>query len=62
MISVANQDVLFNEGVLGDDSLLKLLRTTIYMSGLHCALWCGTEHNKLRRPGFESQITIDRDE
>ena len=32
------------------------------MLGLHCALRGGTKHNKLRRPGFESQITIDRDE
>ena len=32
------------------------------MIGLHCALRGGTKHNKLRRPGFDCQLKIDRDE
>ena len=47
IISVDNEELLFSSGVLGDDTPLKLLRTTIYMMGLHCALRGGIEHNKL---------------
>ena len=37
VISVANEDLLFNSGVLGDDSPLKLLRTTICLTSHTCA-------------------------
>ena len=32
------------------------------MLGLHLALWGGSEHHKLRRPGFDSQIKIQLDD
>ena len=62
VISMASEDQLFSSGVLGEDTPLKLLRTTIYMMGLHCALRGGNEHNKLRRTGFESQLKLQTDE
>ena len=62
VILIGKEDLLFSSGVLGDDSLLKLLRKTIYMVGLHCALRGGIEHNKLRRPGFGSQLKIDKND
>ena len=62
IISIACEDQLFSSGVLGDDTPLKLLRTTIYMMGLHCALHGQMEHNKLQRIGFESQLKLEKDE
>ena len=61
IISLSQEDLLFSSGALGDDEPLKLLHTVIYMMGLHLALRGGVEHNRLRRPGFESQICVDVD-
>ena len=62
IISTNIEDTLFTAGILGGDSPLKLLRTVIYMVGLHCALRGGTEHDKLRRPGFDCQLNVELDE
>ena len=61
IISLSQEDKLFNSGILGESSPLQLLRTVIYMIGLHCALRGGVEHNNLRRPGCNSQLSIDYD-
>ena len=62
VISLKQEEVLFNKGVLGESSPIQLLRTVIYMLGLHCALRGGVEHYNLRRPGRDSQISLDRDQ
>ena len=59
IISLAHEDVLFQTGALGEQNPEQLLRTIIYMLGLHLALWGGVEHNRLRRPGFNCQIVVE---
>ena len=61
IISLDHENKLFNRGVLGDSSPEQLLKTVIYMVGMHCALRGGSEHSNLRRPECDSQITFDRD-
>ena len=61
IISLNHEDKLFQSGILGEESPLQLLRTVIYMLGMHCALRGGVEHNNLRRPGCDSQISIEFD-
>ena len=61
IISLDNENQMFEKGILGDDSPEKLLKTVIYMLGLHCALCGGVEHSNLRRPGFNEQIKIEVD-
>ena len=61
IITLAHEDILFRSGTLGEDTPLKLLRTVIYMIGMHCALRGGIEHNNLRRPKCNSQIRVERD-
>ena len=62
VISLEHENKLFESGQLGDDEPLKLLRTVMYMIGMHCALRGGVEHNNLRRPGFSPQINVEVDE
>ena len=62
IISLAQEDVMFQKGILGDDKPLVLLKTVIYMLGLHLALRGGVEHSRLRRPGFDCQITVEKDD
>ena len=62
IITLDNEELMFNKGVLGDESPLQLLRTVIYMVGMHCALRGGNKHNILRRPGFQSQFTFEHDQ
>ena len=61
IITLDHEDKLFNQGVLGHYSAEQLLKTIIYMIGMHCALHGGSEHNNLRQPGCMSQFTFDRD-
>ena len=61
-ISLAQEDKLFFDGILGDDEPEKLLKTVIYMLGLHLALQGGVEHARLRRPGFDLQVIVDVDD
>ena len=38
IISLDHKDLMFSEGILGDSSPGQLLKTMIYMMGMHCAL------------------------
>ena len=57
IILLSHEDKLFVCGALGDENPIQLLRTVLCMLGLHCALRGGVEHQRLRRPGFNSQIS-----
>ena len=61
IILIEHEDKLFQTKVLGCDSAEQLLNTVIYMMGMHLALTGGVEHNRLRRPGFNSQIVVGTD-
>ena len=62
IISLENEEKMFQCGALGEADPEQLLHTVIYMLGLHLALRGGVEHTRLRRPGFECQIETDFDE
>ena len=62
VISLQHENKMFEEGVLGDDTPIKLLRTVIYMIGMHCALRGGVENSNLRCPGYDSQLKITKDD
>ena len=62
IISLRQENLLFESGALGEETPVQLVRTVIYMLGLHLALRGGIEHNKLRRPGFECQISVEMDD
>ena len=62
VITLGQEDVMFQKGILGDDCPLTLLKTVIYMLGLHLALQDGVEHTRLHRPGFDCQIAVEKDE
>ena len=62
IISMTDEDRMFQCKALGDENPQMLLRTVIYMMGLHLALRGGVEHTRLRRPGFNCQIKTDVDE
>ena len=48
VISLGQEKELFAKGLLGVECPEKLLRTVIYMLGLHLALHGGVEHHRLR--------------
>ena len=54
IISLEHEDKLFWGGFCGEGTPEKLLKTVIYMIGLHCALRGGKEHSNLRYPGYNS--------
>ena len=62
IISLGHKGKLFSSGALGDETCLQLLHTVVYMLGLHLALCGGVEHNRLRHPGCDPQITISCDD
>lgn len=59
-ITVAEQEDMWNRGILGSDTPSKLLDTLVYMFGLNFALRAAQEHRNLRcdTPECESQIQI----
>ena len=61
IITLDNERQMFRCGALGEDSPVQLLKTVIYMIGLHCALRGGVEHNKLRRPNCNGQVVVETD-
>ena len=61
VISIRHEDVMFQKGILGQESAGQLLRTMVYMIGMHCALRGGAEHNNLRRLGCNSQFKVEFD-
>ena len=62
VITIQNENKLFEIGALGESNPQQLLDTVIYMVGLHCALRGGVEHQRLRRPGLRSQIEFKKEE
>ena len=62
VISLAQEDTLYFKGILGEEDPSKLLKTVIYLLGLHLAFRGGVKHARLRRPGFDCQITIGLDD
>ena len=62
VISLEQENVMFQNGILGGDNPKMLLNTVIYMMGLHFALRGGVEHSRLRRQGFDAQITVNVDD
>ena len=61
IITLDQEDTLFKSGVLGEHNPEQLLKTVIYMIGMHCTLRGGAEHNNLHRPGFDSQFFLEND-
>ena len=61
IISLTHENILFERKTLGEHEPEQLLRNVIYMLGLHLALRGGVEHLRLRRPGFNPQITTELD-
>ena len=51
-------DALWKGGYLGDDQPQKLLDTMLVLVGINFGLRAGKEHRILRRPGFDSQLSI----
>ena len=50
--------MMWEKGVLGEDSPRKLSDTVLFLLGLNFALRAGQEHKNLRRPGFDPQIKL----
>ena len=59
IISVEEEDKMWNMAVLGDTTPQKLVDTILYMFGVHFALRAGTEHRNLRH--INSQISLHKD-
>ncbi len=57
-ISVTDEELMWQKGILGEDSPVKLRNTVLYLLGLTCALRGGAEHCALRCPGFDSQLSV----
>lgn len=62
VISFAEEDIMWEKGVLGVDTPDKLLKTLVYMLGLSCALRAGKEHRALRSIGRNSQFSFHYDD
>ncbi len=60
-ISIAEENTLWEKGVLGTDCPDTLHDTLLFLLGLHLALRGGKEHKDLRAPGFESQLSVQTD-
>ena len=61
-ISMQQENRMFEANALGESEPEQLLRTVIYLLGLHLALRGGVEHTRLHRPGLDCQITTHVDE
>ena len=61
IITLDHEDTLFEKKILGESTPEQLLKTVIYMIGMHCALRSGAEHNDLRHPGLNSQFSFESD-
>jgi integrase len=59
IISDAEEEKMWELGVLGDDTPQKLLDTVLYFFGIHFALRAGQEHRNLRFQN--SQISVETD-
>ncbi|XP_071105421.1 uncharacterized protein KIAA1958-like [Haliotis cracherodii] len=60
VVSVDQEDLLSEKGILGEDTPQKLLDTLVYLIGINYALRAGDEHRNLRvGPNSQFQITED---
>lgn len=55
------EEILWQQGLLGEDTPKQLSDTLLYMIGMHFALRAGAEHKNLR-VGGDSQLRIKRDD
>ena len=62
IISVVDEDFLWENGILGSENPEQLLETVLYLVGLNCALRAGKEHRALRSIPFDSQFEWIHDE
>ncbi len=60
-ISFADEEKMWLNGSLGEDTPEKLHNTVMYLLGLSCALRGGQEHRNLRCPGHDCQFTVCTD-
>ncbi len=60
-ISVADENVLWEKGILGSNTPDTLCDTLLFLLGLHLALRGGKEHKDLCTPGFDSQLSVQTD-
>ncbi len=58
VLSYEDEEKLWRLGLLGRYNPEQLVRTVIFLLGLHLALRAAKEHCVLRSPGFDSQIEI----
>ncbi len=61
-ISVLDENSLWDKGVLGTNTPDTLRDTLLFLLGLHLALQGGKEHKDLRAPGFDSQLSVRKDD
>ncbi len=61
-ISLSQENVMWDKGVLGESTPTQLRDTVQYLLGVNLALRGGEEHKTLRKPGFQSQIEVLVDE
>ncbi len=60
-ISFADEEKMWLNGTLGEDTPVKLRNTVMYLLGLSCGLRSGQEHRNLRCPGHDCQFTVCAD-
>ena len=61
VITFADEERMWNLGVLGSNTPKKLIDTILYKVGLCCALRAGKEHRSLRSIGCDSQFKFKYD-
>ena len=62
IISVVDEEILWERGVLGSENPEQLLNTVLYLVGFNCALRAGKEHRALHSISFNSQFQWVRDD
>ena len=63
LITFDQENLLWKEGILGEDTPDKLRDTVLFLLGVNLALQAGDEHYQLRRslPDKPSQLSFERD-
>ena len=62
VLSQFEEEVLWNQGLLGTKNPTTLLNTVVFIIGKGFALHAGKEHRALRSPPFNSQISFMHDD